>query len=87
MDGLMRVLRNGFAHGNFRFNPGADGEIESVHVWNVIPSNRRCAGEKTWGTTFTIPQLRRLLESFVRLADHLYETAEQERRKKDDAND
>jgi hypothetical protein len=59
---LVRLVRNGMAHGNYdllpdRMNPS---EIGGVRLWNI---NK--AGERTWGTELTIVQVEALLRAFT----------------------
>ena len=66
----LRLLRNGMAHGNIDFLPGADGTISAVRIRNY---NR---GRRTWGIVLSVTDLRCFLTQFVLLVESI---AEQER--------
>ena len=63
---LIRLLRNGVAHGNISFLPGAHGEIAALRI-----ENRNEKGLRTWGATVTPEAMRRFLERFVALVEEL----------------
>jgi hypothetical protein len=60
---LIRLMRNGVAHGNIEFLPAAWGEIHAIRIWNVH------RGRRTWGAIVTIKNMRRLLAKFVVLIE------------------
>jgi HEPN pEK499 p136 len=57
---LIRLMRNGLAHGNIELVPRSH-EIYALHIWNV-PKN----GQRDWGVTVTVNQMRQFL---LRLAE------------------
>jgi hypothetical protein len=65
---LIRLMRNGFAHGNIELLPGKKGEIRALLVWNNNQSGRR-----TWGAMITVEAARKFLLCFVELIDELHE--------------
>jgi len=62
---LIRLMRNGLAHGNVEFLDGGDGQISSLRIWNIDPRTRT----RTWGTVLSIDALRLLLCRFVELIE------------------
>jgi hypothetical protein len=74
---LLRLIRNGLAHGNIEFIPDSNNEIRSIRIWN----HER--GERTWGANITVQEMRRFLDLFVDLAQELHEK-EQLRRSEHD---
>ena len=60
------MFRNGFSHGNIEFLKSGN-DIGAIRIWNCQPRG----GRKTFEATISIPQLRRFLEAFVRLAETL----------------
>jgi len=65
---LIRLIRNGVAHGNIIFHPDPGGEIRSLHIWNVDPRENK----RTWGSVLTIEQMRTFLDKFVETAEVLH---------------
>jgi hypothetical protein len=61
---LVRLMRNGFAHGNIEFLPGSTGDIRAIRLWN---NNK--AGRRTWGTIVTVDDARVFLRCFVDLIE------------------
>lgn len=66
---LVRLLRNGIAHGNIIFIPDSNNEIRAIQLWNTDPRTER----RTWGAVLTVDVLRQLLNHFVGLAEELNE--------------
>jgi hypothetical protein len=62
---LVRLIRNGITHGNFRFIGVPDQDIEAIFLWN---ENR---GWRTWGTTLDVETLKQLLDCIEALARDL----------------
>ena len=67
---LLRLMRNGIAHGNIHFLPDGDCEIDSIRIVNIDTS-----GHRTWGTRLTVRDMRQFLDKFVETARKL-KTAE-----------
>ena len=65
---LLRLMRNGIAHGNIEFRPDTDNQIRAIRLWN---NNEK--GRRTWGTILTIDVMRTLLVRFVELAEGLHQ--------------
>ena len=65
---LVRLMRNGIAHGNIEFLPGVRGEIQALRIWNISPRTRR----RTWGALLSIETMRTFLHCFVDLAEELH---------------
>lgn len=61
---LIRLLRNGFAHGNIEFLSDGRGEIVALRIWNT---NRQ--GARTWGAVIKVDDMRRFLALFVELIE------------------
>ncbi|HKH81722.1 MAG TPA: HEPN family nuclease, partial [Methylovirgula sp.] len=64
---LIRLVRNGVAHGNIEFLPGPQGDIRALSIWNKDGRGRR-----TWGTIISTDDMRNLLICFVTIAEELY---------------
>ena len=64
---LIRLLRNGLAHGNLEFLSDGHGQIGAVRIWNTDPRKR---GARTWGAVIKVDDMRRLLSLFVELVEH-----------------
>jgi hypothetical protein len=62
---LIRLLRNGIAHGNIKYIGNDKGEIRAVRIEN------RNNGKRTWGTTLEINAMRQFLKCFVDLIEEL----------------
>jgi hypothetical protein len=69
---LIRLLRNGVAHGNISFLPDEHGQIAVLRI-----ENRDSQGRRTWGVTVTPETMRRFLERFVALVEDLDKHARQ----------
>jgi hypothetical protein len=65
---LVRLMRNGFAHGNITFLPSAKGEIRALRIWNTHPRSK----QRTWGTIVTVDDARAFLTRFAELAEELH---------------
>jgi len=65
---LLRLMRNGIAHGNITFLPDERNQIRAVRLWNNNPQ-----GNRTWGTILTVDVMRSLLDRFVQLTEDLHE--------------
>ncbi len=74
LDVLLQLMRNGLMHGNIEPMTGLTGEISRISIENRCSCNH-CKGAPTWGTTLDVSELRRIFDTFVRVADHLYEVA------------
>ena len=70
---LLRLMRNGIAHGNIVFWPDSNNEIKAIQLWNTR------GGKRTWGTMLTVDVMRALLDRFVELAEQLHESADHAR--------
>ena len=64
---LIRLIRNGLAHGNITPYPDPNDEIRSVLIWNINRSNVR-----DWGAVLTVEVLRDLLFKFVELSKEIH---------------
>ncbi len=64
---LLRLVRNSLAHGNIKFLPDDANEICALRIWN------KDNGRRTWGATVPVEDMRRFLDRFVDLAEHLHE--------------
>jgi HEPN pEK499 p136 len=69
---LIRLLRNGVAHGNISFLRGGHGQIAALQI-----ENRNSQGRRTWGVIVTPETMRRFLERFVALVEDLDKHARQ----------
>jgi hypothetical protein len=65
---LVRLMRNGIAHGNIEFLPDAAGEIGAVRIWN------KDHGVRTWGCSIGVGDMRKFLICFVNLSEELIPT-------------
>jgi hypothetical protein len=65
---VIRLVRNGFAHGNITFLSGPKGEIRSLRVWNTNGHN----GLRTWGAIISVADARQFLIRFAELAEELH---------------
>jgi len=65
---LIRLIRNGLAHGNIEFLPDENNEIRAVRIWNLRN------GQRTWCTELTVANMRTFLKCFVKQAEKLHET-------------
>ncbi len=65
---LIRLLRNGFAHGNLEFLSDGQGQIGAVRIWNA---NHR--GARTWGAVLKVDDMRRFIGLFVELIERRHQ--------------
>ncbi len=63
---LIRLMRNGVAHGNISFLPDGQGQIAELQI-----ENQNGEGQRTWGTTITPDTMRTFLGRFVALVEDL----------------
>lgn len=63
---LIRLVRNGVAHGNISFLASGQDQIAALRV-----ENRNSQGRRTWGVIITPELMRRFLERFVALVEDL----------------
>ena len=68
LEGLIRYLRNGIAHGNIEFTPNENNIIYKIRIWNEYPMKHH---KRTWETVLEITTLRKLLYCFNELAKEL----------------
>jgi hypothetical protein len=73
---LVRLLRNGIAHGNVAFRPGPNGEVAGLRIWN------ESRGKRNWGTALSTEALRSFLFCFAKLAEQLCEEEIRRRRRR-----
>jgi len=64
---LIRLMRNGIAHGNIDFAPDADGEIGLIRIRNIHPRSCR----RTWEAILTVREMEAFLYKFVEQAEAL----------------
>lgn len=64
---LIRLMRNGLAHGNIDFFPGGDGRIAALRVWNALPN-----GARSWGAVVSTADLRAFLFAFAALIEEIH---------------
>jgi AbrB family looped-hinge helix DNA binding protein len=62
---LLRLMRNGIAHGNIKFISDHENNIGELRLWNADK------GFRTWGTRMDVATLRRILDRTVTLAQRL----------------
>ena len=62
---LIRLMRNGMAHGNLDYLSDGKGQIHALRVWNTRPRT----GARTWGAVVPIADMRRFLGLFVELIE------------------
>src|SRR5579871_6775096 len=67
---LIRLMRNGIAHGNISFLAGGQDQIAALRV-----ENRNRQGRRTWGVIITPALMRRFLERFVALVEEIEKDA------------
>lgn len=67
---LLRLLRNGMAHGNIEFLPDKRRQIRGFRVWNT-----NHAGHRTWGAVVTVKQARAFLHAFADLMEKFHQGA------------
>jgi hypothetical protein len=63
---LIRLMRNGLAHGNLDYLSDGKGQIYALRVWNTHPRT----GARTWGAAVSVADMRRLLDRFVELIEN-----------------
>jgi hypothetical protein len=63
---LIRLMRNGMAHGNLDYLSDGKGQIHALRVWNTHPRT----GARTWGAVVRVADMRRFLRLFVELIEH-----------------
>ncbi|MER9465392.1 HEPN family nuclease [Mesorhizobium sp. M0482] len=66
LGGLIRLMRNGMAHGNINFLSDGKGQVHSLRVWNTQPKTHA----RTWGAVVAVQDMRRLLSLFVELIEY-----------------
>ncbi len=64
---LIRLMRNGIAHGNNEFAADANGEMGLIRIWNVHPRSRR----RTCEAILTVREMEAFLHKFVEQAEAL----------------
>ena len=62
---LVRLMRNGMAHGNLKYLSNGKGQIHALRIWNTHPRT----GARTWGTVVPVVDMRRFLSLFVELIE------------------
>ena len=66
---LIRLMRNGMAHGNLDYLSEGKGQIRALRVWNTHPRT----GARTWGAVVLVADMRRFLSLFVELIERRHE--------------
>lgn len=62
---LIRLMRNGMAHGNLEYLSDGKGQIRALRVWNTHPRT----GARTWVAVVPVAEMRRFLVLFVELVE------------------
>lgn len=62
---LIRLMRNGMAHGNIEMLSDAKRQICALRLWNTDPRTKM----RTWGVVVPVKELRRFLALFVELIE------------------
>ncbi|RWH48028.1 MAG: hypothetical protein EOQ80_12895 [Mesorhizobium sp.] len=62
---LIRLMRNGMAHGNIDLLSDGRGKIHALRVWNTQPRTQA----RTWGAVVPVAEMRRFLRLFVELIE------------------
>ncbi|WP_292053629.1 HEPN family nuclease [Mesorhizobium sp.] len=62
---LIRLMRNGMAHGNIDLLSDGRGQIHALRVWNTQPRTQA----RTWGAVVPVAEIRRFLRLFVELIE------------------
>lgn len=75
---LIRLIRNGIAHGNIEFASDANGEISLIRIWNTLTGSRR----RTWEAILTVHEMEAFLHKFVEQAKALQSAAWREKSEK-----
>lgn len=65
---LLRLIRNGIAHGNIKYFPDEDNEINVLQIWNINHKSKK----RDWGTLLTVDLMEIFLYKFVNLAESLH---------------
>lgn len=65
LEDLIRLMRNGFAHGNIELISEGKGQIGFIRIWNNQPNT----GVRTWGAVVRGDDMRRFLACFVKLIE------------------
>jgi hypothetical protein len=73
---VIRLLRNGLAHGNISFLPSGQGQIAALRI-----ENRNDKGRRTWSVIITPEDMKQFLTGFVALVEELDQQAGQGRNK------
>ncbi len=71
---LLRLLRNGIAHGNLSFLPDGRGQIQAIRIENYD------RGRLTWRGVISVQDMRALLHRFVALVEEVDHEARQPKR-------
>jgi hypothetical protein len=71
---LLRLLRNGIAHGNLSFLPDGRGQIQAIRIENYD------RGRLTWRGVISVQDMRALLHRFVVLVEEVDHEARQPKR-------
>ena len=61
---VIRLLRNGIAHGNIDFHSDGTGRIAALRI-----ENKNKQGRRTWGTIVAPADMRQFLQQFVALVE------------------
>lgn len=72
---LLRLLRNGIAHGNLSFLPDGRGQIQAIRIENF-----NLKGQLTWRGMMSVQDMRALLHQFVALVEGIDHEARQPKR-------
>ena len=75
---LIKLVRNGFAHGNIEFRSDGGNEITHLRFWNIDPYAK--PKKRTWGTIASVEDMRLFLFKFVELAETLTDEDVESRR-------
>lgn len=71
---VLRLLRNGIAHGNLSFLPDGHGQIQAIRIENY--DRRRL----TWRAVISVQDMRAFLRQFVVLVEDIDQEASQAKR-------
>lgn len=71
---LLRLLRNGIAHGNLSYLPDVRGQIQAIRIENYNQDRL------TWRGVISVQEMRVLLHKFVMLVEEVDHEARQPRR-------
>lgn len=64
---VIRMTRNGIAHGHIRCSPDASNQIWLIEIWDEA-KDETGTYQRHWGTRITLPQTREFLNGFGALA-------------------